>query len=148
MSSILVLNGPNLNMLGVREPSLYGAESLDDINQNLIQYAQQKNLTLSTFQSNSEEALISRIHQALSDKIQFIIINPAAYTHTSVAIRDALLAVDIPLVEIHLSNIYKREAFRHQSYFSDIALGVVSGFGSLGYQMAIDAAEQYLSKAK
>ncbi len=146
MTSILIINGPNLNMLGVREPSLYGAESLDDINQHITNYCAQKKIAVTTFQSNSESELISQIHQAHTDKIQFIIINPAAFTHSSVALRDALLAVNIPFIEVHLSNIYKREAFRQQSYFSDVAVGVISGLGSIGYQLAIDAAEQYLAK--
>jgi len=144
MSSILVLNGPNLNMLGVREPGHYGSDSLENINQNLITSAKEKGLDLVSFQSNSEEALISRIHQAHSEEFAFIIINPAAFTHTSVAIRDAILAVNIPFIEIHLSNIYKREEFRHHSYFSDVAIGVISGLGSIGYQLALDAADQWL----
>ncbi len=148
MSSILVLNGPNLNMLGIREPGHYGSDSLEQINQKLIQLGKQKDLTVQCFQSNNEAEIIDQIHQAYHNKIAFIIINPAAFTHTSVAIRDALLAVNIPFIEIHLSNIYKREAFRHHSYFSDIALGVISGMGSFGYQMALEAADNWLKNNK
>ncbi len=148
MSSILVLNGPNLNMLGIREPGHYGSDSLEQINQKLIQLGKQKDLTVQCFQSNNESEIIEQIHQAYHNKIAFIIINPAAFTHTSVAIRDALLAVNIPFIEIHLSNIYKREAFRHHSYFSDIALGVISGMGSFGYQMALEAADNWLKNNK
>jgi 3-dehydroquinate dehydratase-2 len=144
MSSILVLNGPNLNMLGMREPDHYGSQTLEQITKNLITKGNEKKLIITAFQSNSEEALITRIHEAHSEKVTFIIINPAAFTHTSVAIRDAILAVNIPFIEIHLSNIYQREEFRHHSYFSDVAIGVISGLGSIGYQLALDAADQWL----
>jgi 3-dehydroquinate dehydratase-2 len=144
MSSILVLNGPNLNMLGVREPAHYGSQTLEQITKNLIAKGKEKKLTVTAFQSNSEEALITRIHEAHSEKVTFIIINPAAFTHTSVAIRDAILAVNIPFIEVHLSNIYQREEFRHHSYFSDVPIGVISGLGSIGYQLALDAADQWL----
>ena len=137
--NILLLNGPNLNMLGVREPSHYGHLSLAEIEQHLQQVA------LDCFQVNSEEKLIEKIHQSFQ-KVDFIIINPAAYTHTSVALRDALLAVGIPFVEVHLSNIYKRELFRHHSYFSDVAESVICGCGAQGYDFALQFAVNYLSK--
>lgn len=142
---ILLLNGPNLNMLGKREPKHYGALSLADIEQKLQQQANQQGIELSCFQANSEEKLIDKIHQSFA-QIDFIIINPAAYTHTSVALRDALLAVNIPFVEVHLSNVHKREAFRHHSYFSDIAEGVICGLGAQGYEFALQFASQYLAK--
>ncbi|OED43222.1 type II 3-dehydroquinate dehydratase [Endozoicomonas sp. (ex Bugula neritina AB1)] len=143
MASILVLNGPNLNLLGKREPGVYGATTLEQINQNLISLASSQSHELETFQSNAEHGLIDRIHQAGEEGVDFIIINPAAYTHTSVAIRDALLGVSIPFVEVHLSNIHRRESFRHHSYFSDIAVGVIAGLGPKGYELALQyAAEQ------
>lgn len=145
MASILVLHGPNLNLLGTREPEIYGSETLTDINTRLNTTAKQSELTLDTLQSNAEHQLIDRIHQAKSDGTQFIIINPAAFTHTSVAIRDALLAVDIPFIEVHLSNVHARETFRHHSYFSDVALGVICGLGSLGYDAALSKALQTLT---
>ncbi|MDE3272768.1 type II 3-dehydroquinate dehydratase [Pseudoalteromonas sp. G4] len=135
---VLVINGPNLNMLGKREPEIYGAQTLAEIMQDLTQYADSKNVTLTHFQSNSEAELITQIHSAY-EQVDFIIINPAAFTHTSVALRDALLSVSIPFIEVHLTNIYQREAFRHHSYFSDLAKGVLCGFGASGYRMAIDA---------
>lgn len=135
---ILVLNGPNLNMLGKREPDIYGAQSLSDIMQALSKYAEKYDFSISHFQSNSEAELIEQIHSAYG-KIDRIIINPAAFTHTSVALRDALLSVSIPFIEVHLSNVHSREAFRHHSYFSDIAEGVLCGFGAHGYTMALDA---------
>lgn len=137
MTSILVLHGPNLNLLGTREPEIYGSETLTDINQRLKEFAKQKNVALDSFQSNAEYQLIDRIHLAKTDSIDFIIINPAAFTHTSVAVRDALLAVNIPFIEVHLSNVHSRETFRQHSYFSDIALGVICGLGSLGYDYAL-----------
>ncbi len=140
MLKILVLNGPNLNLLGVREPSHYGSISLHEINNILKAQAKKTNNELECFQSNAEYQLIEKIHQAYQDKIDFIIINPAAFTHTSVALRDALLAVNIPFIELHLSNVYKRESFRHQSFFSDIAVGVISGLGSQGYELALQYA--------
>lgn len=145
MASILVLHGPNLNLLGTREPEIYGSETLDDINTRLSNTAKVFNTDLFTLQSNAEHELIDRIHQARLDDTQFIIINPAAFTHTSVAIRDALLAVDIPFIEVHLSNVHSRETFRHHSYFSDVALGVICGLGSLGYDAALNKALQTLS---
>jgi 3-dehydroquinate dehydratase-2 len=137
---ILVLHGPNLNLLGSREPKHYGRDTLDDINQRLIQQAQQAMAGLETFQSNSEAELIGRIHQAGHDGVNFILINPAAFTHTSVALRDALAGVNIPFVEIHLSNVFAREPFRHHSYFSDLAVGIISGLGAKGYELALEFA--------
>ncbi|MCK3658446.1 3-dehydroquinate dehydratase [Pasteurellaceae bacterium Pebbles2] len=142
---ILLLNGPNLNMLGVREPTHYGSLSLAAIEQNLQDLAQKCGVNLDCFQANSEEKLIEKIHRSFQ-QVDFIIINPAAYTHTSVALRDALLSVAIPFVEVHLSNVHKREAFRHHSYFSDVAEGVMCGFGAKGYEYAFDFALQYLAK--
>ena len=143
--NILLLNGPNLNMLGVREPGHYGHLSLAAIEQHLQQKAAKQQVALDCFQANSEEKLIDKIHQSFQ-KVDFIIINPAAYTHTSVALRDALLAVGIPFVEVHLSNIHKREPFRHHSYFSDVAEGVICGLGAKGYEYALDFAVQYLAQ--
>lgn len=136
MPHILVLHGPNLNMLGTREPSIYGSETLDDINKRLKQFSEKQSIALDCFQSNAEHLLIDRIHQA-KNITDFIIINPAAFTHTSIAIRDALLAVNIPFIEVHLSNVHSRETFRHHSYFSDIAVGVICGLGSTGYDLAL-----------
>lgn len=140
MATILVLHGPNLNLLGLREPGIYGATTLDDINRNLTQTAIAAGHHLQTLQSNAEYELIDRIHDARKEGVDFIIINPAAFTHTSVALRDALLGVDIPFIEVHLSNVHKREAFRHHSYFSDVAQGVVCGFGATSYDLALQAA--------
>jgi 3-dehydroquinate dehydratase-2 len=134
---ILVINGPNLNLLGTREPQRYGTVTLPEIEQRLVEQARAAGAELSCFQSNSEAALVDRIQQAGTQGIDFIIINPAAYTHTSVAMRDALAAVRIPFVEVHLSNIHAREAFRSRSYFSDIAVGIVSGMGAKGYELAL-----------
>lgn len=139
MKKILVLHGPNLNLLGTREPSVYGASSLDEVNARLAKIAQLAQVDLGCYQSNSEGDLIQAIQQAATDKIDYIIFNPAAYTHTSIALRDALSAVAIPFIEVHISNIHSREAFRHRSYFSDIAQGVISGFGVQGYLLAIQA---------
>ena len=143
---ILVLHGPNLNLLGSREPEVYGYTTLNDINEQLIQSATNVQVELCCFQSNAEHKLIDRIHQAKTEGIEFILINPAAFTHTSVALRDALLAVHIPFIEIHLSNVHTREKFRTHSYFSDIAVGVICGLGSQGYQFALDHAIHYLKK--
>ena len=140
MTKITVLNGPNLNLLGIREPSLYGAQTLTDIQTKLETLAKAQQVELSFFQSNVEHALMERIHLAYEQSEDFIIINPAAFTHTSVAIRDALLATRIAFIEVHLSNIYAREAFRQHSYLSDIAQGVISGLGALGYELALQAA--------
>ncbi|MDB3972344.1 type II 3-dehydroquinate dehydratase [Candidatus Thioglobus sp.] len=141
---ILLLNGPNLNMLGTREPDLYGAQTLDDIVKRLTQLADEAGLSLDHHQDNSEVGLIDKIHAASSNGTKYIIINPAAFTHTSVALRDALLAVGIEFTEIHLSNVYKREDFRKKSYFSDIAQGVISGFGSQGYEFAMSVAIKHI----
>ncbi len=138
MANILVLNGPNLNLLGTREPDTYGHQTLDDIAQRLQALAEGHELAF--FQSNHEGALIDRIHQAGREGVDFILINPAAFTHTSIALRDALLGVAIPFIEIHLSNVHAREPFRHRSYLSDIAVGVISGLGAQGYELALAAA--------
>lgn len=136
IQSILVIHGPNLNMLGTREPQHYGKQTLADINQALVAMAKVDNIQLETFQSNAEDAIIDKIHALSVNKVDYIIINPAAFTHTSVAIRDALSAVNIPFIEVHLSNVYTRESFRHHSYFSDIATAVISGLGAEGYKAA------------
>ena len=141
-STILVIHGPNLNLLGKREPEVYGHLTLDDINHQLIQQAQESSIQLETFQSNWEGAIVDRIHQAQIDGVKFIIINPAALTHTSVAVRDALLGVAIPFIEVHLSNVHAREAFRHHSYLSDKAVGVICGLGAQGYSFALTHAVQ------
>ena len=140
MASILVLNGPNLTLLGQREPGIYGATTLDAIHNMLAEECREGGHSLSFFQSNAEHVLIDRIHRASSEAIDFILFNPAAYTHTSVALRDALAAVGIPFIEIHLSNVFAREPFRHHSYFSDIASGVIAGLGPMGYSLALRAA--------
>lgn len=140
MASILVLHGPNLNMLGTREPEVYGHETLADINQRLQSNAAAAGHQLLHLQSNAEYELIERIHAARVEGVDYILFNPAAFTHTSVALRDALLAVAIPFIEVHLSNVHQREAFRHHSYFSDIAKGVICGLGSQGYDLALQAA--------
>ena len=142
---ILLLNGPNLNMLGVREPKHYGSISLTSIEEKIQTLATQYNVKVECFQANSEEKLINKIHESFQ-QVDFILINPAAYTHTSVALRDALLAVSIPFVEIHLSNVHKREPFRHHSYFSDVAEGVICGLGAKGYEFAFLFAIDYLAK--
>ena len=139
-TNILVLHGPNLNLLGEREPEHYGADTLHSINQRLADRAAGAGVKLAAYQSNVEGELVNRIQQARVDGVDFIIINPAAYTHTSIAMRDALAAVRIPFIEIHLSNILRREAFRHRSYFADLAAGVISGFGASGYELALDYA--------
>ena len=146
MASILVLHGPNLNLLGSREPHLYGSETLNDINAALAITAQDEGHHLQNLQSNAEYELIERIHDAAHESVDYIIINPAAFTHTSIALRDALLAVDIPFYEVHLSNIFTREAFRQHSYFSDKAIGIISGLGSFGYQAALSAILNKLKK--
>lgn len=138
--NILVIHGPNLNLLGVREPSVYGNVTLADINENLSKLASNAGVKLEVFQSNSEAELINRIQSVINDTTDFIIINPAAYTHTSVALRDALAAVKLPFIEIHLSNIFSRETFRQHSYFSDLAIGVISGLGAKGYELALEYA--------
>ncbi len=147
MASILVLHGPNLNLLGTREPELYGAETLDDVNLLLTTKAQQVGHHVLTFQSNAEYELIERIHEARTEGIDFIIINPAAFTHTSVALRDAILGVSIPFIEVHISNVHAREEFRTHSYFSDVAVGVICGLGIQGYELALQAALRQLEKS-
>lgn len=139
-TKILVLHGPNLNLLGTREPAHYGHQTLADIDARLKQRAEAAGIKLATFQSNAEVELIERIHQASADGVAFIIINPAAYTHTSVALRDALAAVAVPFIEVHLSNVHAREPFRQHSYFSDLAVGVISGLGAHGYEAALEYA--------
>lgn len=146
MAKILVLHGPNLNLLGDREPEHYGSTSLAQIDTGLTELAQAAGHVLTTAQSNAEHELVDIIQQAGRDQVGFIVINPAAYTHTSVALRDALAAVDIPFIEVHLSNIHAREAFRSQSYFSDLAVGVISGLGALGYELAVRAACAHLAR--
>jgi 3-dehydroquinate dehydratase-2 len=138
--SVLVLHGPNLNLLGLREPEHYGSDTLDSINQRLVEQAAIAGIALETFQSNSEAELVGKLQSLAGKNTDFIIINPAAFTHTSVAMRDALAAIKIPFIEVHLSNVYAREAFRHHSYFTDIAVGVISGLGAQGYMLALDYA--------
>jgi 3-dehydroquinate dehydratase-2 len=140
MATILVLHGPNLNLLGTREPEVYGSDTLDDINQSLEQRCSKAGLGFLNFQSNAEHELIDRIHTAQGEQIDFIVFNPGAFTHTSIALRDALSGVNIPFIECHLSNVHSREAFRQKSYLSDIAVGVICGFGANSYELAIDAA--------
>lgn len=140
MATILVLHGPNLNLLGKREPGIYGASTLEDINQRLSDLCLAAGHHLQVLQSNAEYELIDRIHDAASEDVNFIIINPAAFTHTSIALRDALLAVAIPFIEVHLSNVHAREEFRQFSYLSDVADGVIAGLGPIGYELALSAA--------
>lgn len=148
MGSVLVLNGANLNLLGSREPQLYGSTTLAEINQMLESAATSMGHKLVHFQSNAEHELIDRIHQAREEGVAYIIINPGGFTHTSVALRDALSGVEIPFIEVHLSNIFAREAFRHHSYLSDQAIGVISGLGAQGYRFALDAIDQRLKEGK
>jgi len=140
MPKILVLHGPNLNLLGGREPEHYGHDSLEAIDQRLRELGKRSGIEVTSFQSNAEAPLIDRVHAAKSDETAYIIINPAAFTHTSIALRDALAAVGIPFIEVHLSNVHAREPFRKHSYFSDLAAGVVAGFGALSYELALEAA--------
>lgn len=140
MGRLLLLNGPNLNLLGTREPAVYGAETLAAIEQRLIRQAQDAGHTLTAAQSNAEHELIERVQRCAADGIDFVILNPGAFTHTSIALRDALLAVKVPFIEVHLSNVYAREPFRRHSYFSDIAVGCVIGLGPQGYELALAAA--------
>lgn len=140
MAKLLLLNGPNLNLLGKREPGHYGNATLADIERLLRQQATEQKHTLDCFQSNHEGQLIDRVHQASVDDVAFILINPGAFTHTSIALRDALLGVNIPFIEIHLSNVHQRESFRQHSYFSDVASGLIVGLGALGYELALQAA--------
>jgi len=147
MATILVLNGPNLNLLGEREPDIYGSTTLNDINRRLEQLAQERGHRLLHLQSNAEYELVERVQAARREGVQFILINPAAFTHTSVALRDALAAVAIPFIEIHLSNTHAREEFRQRSYFSDIALGVICGLGAQGYELGLQAALHRLEQS-
>ena len=144
MAHILLLNGPNLNLLGAREPGVYGKVTLDQVHERMSQLAAEAGHHLTAFQSNSEAELIARIHEAPAGHVAFILFNPAGYTHTSVALRDALLAVKIPFIEVHLSNVHARESFRHHSYFSDVAVGTITGLGAVGYELALRAASEYL----
>jgi 3-dehydroquinate dehydratase-2 len=145
MARILVINGPNLNLLGAREPEIYGTKTLADIHANLVKAAQELGHEVDFFQSNAEHELIERIHGASTAGVVFILINPAAFTHTSVALRDALLGVGIPFIEVHLSNVFAREPFRAHSYLSDVAMGVISGLGSQGYELALQAALTHIA---
>lgn len=140
MAKILVLHGPNLNLLGTREPEIYGSTTLQDINQTLNERCEAAGHQLLTLQSNAEYVLIDRIHAAKAEGINFILINPAAFTHTSIALRDALAGVEIPFIELHLSNVHSRESFRHHSYLADLAQGVICGFGAQSYELALAAA--------
>ena len=146
--SILVLHGPNLNLLGLREPEHYGSATLDSINQELSQRAKSAGVALEAYQSNSEAELVAKIQSLATIKADFVIINPAAFTHTSVAMRDALSAVKVPFIEVHLSNVFARETFRHHSYFTDIAVGIISGLGAQGYLLALDYAIQHINRSK
>ena len=145
MSSLLLINGPNLNLLGSREPDVYGATRLADIEKRCVDIAKELGHELDCFQSNAEHELIDRVQQAAVDNVEFIILNPGGFTHTSVALRDAFLAVQIPFIEIHLSNTFAREEFRHVSYFSDIASSCLFGFGAYGYELALQAADRHVS---
>ena len=140
MARLLLLNGPNLNLLGTREPSVYGTDTLEAIEHRATAVAREAGHELVAFQSNAEHELIERVQRARRDGMDFLILNPGAFTHTSIALRDALLATGLPFIEVHLSNPHAREAFRRQSYFSDIAVGVISGFGAFGYEMGVRAA--------
>lgn len=146
MPDLLIINGPNLNLLGTREPEHYGSDTLEKINDRLSKTAALNDLSIDFVQSNAESALIDQVHAAAKNGVRFIIINPAAFTHTSVALRDALSGVAIPFIEVHLSNVHAREAFREHSYFSDIAVGVISGLGAQGYELALQAALEYLKR--
>lgn len=146
MAEILVLNGPNLNLLGTREPEHYGTTTLESINERLTKLAEAAGHRLRFFQSNAEHELVGQVQLAMKDKVAFVILNPAAFTHTSVALRDALAATHMPFIEVHLSNVHAREAFRKHSYFSDLAVGVISGLGAQGYELALAAAIERLKK--
>ena len=141
-----MLNGPNLNLLGEREPEVYGTTTLAEINARILNLATAQGNTLSSFQSNAEHELVEKIHEAKKTGVDFILINPGAFTHTSIALRDALLGTQIPFIEVHLSNVFSREEFRKSSYLSDIAVAVVSGLGDYGYELALMGAERYLKK--
>ena len=145
MARLLLLNGPNLNLLGTREPGIYGAETLESIERRAAEVAREAGHELSAFQSNAEHELIDRIHRAPTDGVAFMVFNPGAFTHTSVALRDAITAVKLPFIEVHLSNVHAREPFRKHSYFSDIAVGVIAGLGAFGYELALRAAARQLA---
>ena len=145
MTRLLLLNGPNLNLLGTREPGIYGAQTLEAIERRAAQLAHEQGCELVCFQSNAEHELIGRIQQASAENVGVLILNPGGFTHTSIALRDAVLAVGVPMIEVHLSNPQARETFRRKSYFSDIAIGVISGFGALGYELAVRAACGHLA---
>ena len=145
MARVLLLNGPNLNLLGTREPGIYGAETLESIERRAAEVAREAGHELSAFQSNAEHELIDRIHGAPADGVAFLVFNPGAFTHTSVALRDAITAVKLPFIEVHLSNVHAREPFRKHSYFSDIAVGVIAGLGAFGYELALRAAARQLA---
>jgi 3-dehydroquinate dehydratase-2 len=146
MAGILLLNGPNLNLLGLREPEIYGSASLQSIEAKLADLARARGHTLAAFQSNAEHELIAKIQSAKREGFAFVIINPAGYSHTSIALRDAFLAVALPFIEVHLSNVFARESFRHRSYLSDIAAGCIFGLGPIGYELALEAACARLNK--
>jgi 3-dehydroquinate dehydratase-2 len=146
MARVLLLNGPNLNLLGTREPSVYGSDTLETIEKRAAAVARECGHELLTFQSNAEHELIERIHRAKAEGVAFLVMNPGAFTHTSIALRDAVLGTGLPLIEVHLSNTHAREAFRKHSYFSDIAVGVILGLGAYGYEAAIRAAAQRLAR--
>ena len=144
MPKILVLNGPNLNLLGTREPEIYGTATLADVEAGLARLARELGHSLMSYQSNGEHPLVDRVQQARAEQVDFILINPGALTHTSIALRDALVGVGIPFIEVHISNIFAREAFRHKSFLTDVAIGIVSGLGVQGYELALRAADQRL----
>ncbi|MDE0753584.1 MAG: type II 3-dehydroquinate dehydratase [Woeseiaceae bacterium] len=148
MARLLLINGPNLNLLGTREPGVYGDTNLQAVEDRMAELANADGHQLASFQSNAEHEIVDQIQQAATDSVDFIILNPGAFTHTSIAMRDALLAVSIPFIEIHLSNVFAREDFRHSSYFSDIAAGCIFGLGAFGYEIALQAASKLLSKEK
>jgi 3-dehydroquinate dehydratase-2 len=148
MASLLLINGPNLNLLGSREPGVYGETNLAEVESRLTSLAAEQGDELQCFQSNAEHEIVDRVQQAATDKVDFILLNPGAFTHTSIAIRDALLAVSIPFIEIHLSNVFAREEFRHNSYFSDIAAGCLFGLGAYGYELALKAAHSQLQDVR
>lgn len=148
MASLLLVNGPNLNLLGTREPGVYGNTNLADIEARLTSLAANAGHDLSCFQSNAEHEIVDRVQKAPGASVEFILLNPGAFTHTSIAIRDALLAVEIPFIEVHLSNVFAREDFRHASYFSDIAAGCIFGLGTHGYELALEAASRQLSEER
>jgi 3-dehydroquinate dehydratase-2 len=145
MAKILVLHGPNLNLLGSREPEVYGSTTLAEIDQALVSEAEQLGHQLQTYQSNAEHELINRIHEAKSDGVSYILINPGAFTHTSIALRDAFLGTQLPFIEVHISNVFAREEFRQTSYLSDVAVGIISGLGAQGYKLALQAAHKQLN---